>query len=117
VLARSREDPLPDAKLQWNNESSAGFSDSLSTWLPVNPNYVWLNLADQESEGHESHLGVYKDVQVLRRSVAREPLGMSTQDEKKTKSIWLNRALRDDEAVFLETSWYLVVPCEAGPSS
>ena len=88
-----QKSPL-DTKLQWSNESSAGFSNSLSTWLPVNPNYVWLNLADQvrerlyicvficisicicisktvihipfqESEGHESHLGVYKDVKVM----------------------------------------------------
>ena len=26
---------------------------------------------------------------------------INLKDEKKTKSIWLNRALRDDEAVFL----------------
>ena len=37
----------PMSQLQWSNESNAGFSDGLSTWLPVNQNYPWLNLANQ----------------------------------------------------------------------
>ena len=38
---------MPPSQLQWSNEKNAGFSNGSSTWLPVNPNYLWLNLADQ----------------------------------------------------------------------
>ena len=67
VLKGSREDsvssePSPHAtqsnvspmsamsQLQWSNESNAGFSNGLSTWLPVNQNYPWLNLANQVAQ-------------------------------------------------------------------
>ena len=38
------------SQLQWSNESNAGFSNGLSTWLPVNQNYPWLNLANQVAQ-------------------------------------------------------------------
>ena len=38
---------MPPPQLQWSNESNAGFTNGSSTWLPVNPNYHWLNLANQ----------------------------------------------------------------------
>ncbi len=36
---------------QWDSTTSAGFSNSTKTWLPVHPNYKTLNLAAQKSSG------------------------------------------------------------------
>jgi len=64
---------------QWSNETNAGFSNGSATWLPLNPNYPWLNLASQEAEGHNSHLGVYKDIQAFRKTSARGEADIFTE--------------------------------------
>ena len=52
--------------MQWNHESFAGFSDR-SSWIKVNPNYTYLNVADLELvEG--SLLNTYKKLISLRNS-------------------------------------------------
>ncbi|XP_063234749.1 maltase 2-like [Bacillus rossius redtenbacheri] len=52
--------------LQWDNTTNAGFSAANKTWLPVNKNYVSLNIAAQEAAAN-SHLKVYKRAAQLRR--------------------------------------------------
>jgi alpha-glucosidase len=52
---------------QWNNETGAGFSTSNKTWLPINPNYLTLNLAAQQA-AEESHFKVYKELLKLRQT-------------------------------------------------
>jgi hypothetical protein len=44
-----------------------GFSSSESTWLPVNPNYVELNLEAQKA-AEKSHYKVYKQLIELRKN-------------------------------------------------
>ncbi|XP_012267099.2 maltase 2-like [Athalia rosae] len=51
---------------QWDATTSAGFSTSSTTWLPVNPNYLWLNLAAQQVQEH-SHYHVYQAMTTLRK--------------------------------------------------
>ncbi|XP_032584718.1 maltase 2 isoform X1 [Drosophila mojavensis] len=51
---------------QWSNASNAGFSTAAKTWLPVNPNYLGLNLAAQQ-EAARSHYKVYKALIELRK--------------------------------------------------
>ncbi|XP_063232111.1 maltase 2-like [Bacillus rossius redtenbacheri] len=52
---------------QWDNTTSAGFSTSNTTWLPVNSNYKWLNLQKQQ-EDEDSHYKVYKQLVQLRKT-------------------------------------------------
>ena len=56
--------------MQWSNQTNAGFSTANQTWLPVNPNYEWLNVEEQEmgeaGRSHNSHLAVYRDVMRVR---------------------------------------------------
>lgn len=52
---------------QWDNTTSAGFSNSTSTWLPVNPNYSELNVALQ-NDTTKSHLHVFEDLVTLRQT-------------------------------------------------
>lgn len=51
---------------QWDNTVSAGFSTNPKTWLPVNENYVTLNLAAQK-EQDDSYYALYKAVSALRK--------------------------------------------------
>jgi len=57
--------------MQWSAELSAGFSSSETTWLPVNPNYLWLNVEAQttDEDPHNTHIGVYKDVMKFRKEI------------------------------------------------
>ncbi|XP_050459031.1 alpha-glucosidase-like [Cataglyphis hispanica] len=50
---------------QWDNTTSAGFSTNPKTWLPVNENYVTLNLAAQKTQDN-SYYALYKTVSALR---------------------------------------------------
>lgn len=52
---------------QWNADVSAGFTASGKTWLPVNPNYWRLNLAEQKKQPR-SHYSVYKRLTSLRKT-------------------------------------------------
>ena len=69
---------MPPLQLQWSNEKNAGFSNGSSTWLPVNPNYLWLNVEEQENsdDEHNTHLGVYKDVMTVRRLLGTQAQAM-----------------------------------------
>jgi len=70
--------------MQWSSGVSAGFSSSESTWLPVNPNYPWLNVETQSSDEdpHNTHLGVYRDAIHFRKEITRgQDIRMYQEDE------------------------------------
>ncbi|XP_047343302.1 maltase 1-like [Vespa velutina] len=52
---------------QWDNSTSAGFSTSNKTWLPVNNNYKTLNL-DIQKNSLISHYKVFKDMIALKKT-------------------------------------------------
>ena len=54
--------------MQWQNKTSAGFSRTNNTWLPVNPNFEVLNVEDQILDP-TSHLRIYKSAIELRKSL------------------------------------------------
>ncbi|MDD3831474.1 MAG: alpha-glucosidase [Clostridia bacterium] len=51
--------------MQWNAEPQAGFSINHQTWLPVNPNYLTVNVESQLDDG-DSILNYYKQLIALR---------------------------------------------------
>ncbi|XP_031839078.1 alpha-glucosidase [Nomia melanderi] len=51
---------------QWDNTTSAGFSNRLFTWLPVHSNYRTLNLAAQK-QAATSHYRVFKALVALKK--------------------------------------------------
>ena len=52
--------------MQWNSESFSGFSSSKS-WIPLNPDYITLNVAQQEKD-KESMLSKYRELIALRNA-------------------------------------------------
>ena len=54
--------------MQWNNAINAGFSpESISTWLPVNPNFAQgINVAEQQNDP-DSMLNFYQKILRLRK--------------------------------------------------
>ncbi|XP_043255115.1 maltase 1-like [Colletes gigas] len=52
--------------MQWNSDSSAGFSTNKITYLPLNPDYLERNVKMQELQ-KQSNLNTYKSLATLRR--------------------------------------------------
>ncbi len=52
--------------MQWNADNMAGFTTSNHTWIGVNPNYLEINVADQEQDP-DSILSFYKQLIKLRK--------------------------------------------------
>lgn len=52
---------------QWSSKPNAGFSSNSSTWLPVNPNHVTINVETERAQSI-SYLNVYKKLVELRKS-------------------------------------------------
>ncbi|XP_051160996.1 maltase 2-like [Leptopilina boulardi] len=53
---------------QWDDTTSAGFSSSKNTWLPIHENYKILNL-DLQKKAPLSHYKVFKALTTLKRNV------------------------------------------------
>jgi len=53
--------------MQWNASTQAGFTSSAKPWLPVNPNYVDINV-DTESHDPNSVLSFYRQLIAIRKS-------------------------------------------------
>lgn len=54
---------------QWDGTTSAGFSTSTNTWLPVSPEYKFNNVALQKLQ-QRSHLKLFKKLLRLRKTKA-----------------------------------------------
>ena len=54
--------------VQWDDSPNAGFTTGETTWMDVNPNYTWLNAAQQEKDP-DSILNFYKKAIGLRKSL------------------------------------------------
>jgi len=52
--------------IQWDSSPQAGFSNKTKTWLPVNPNYVTVNV-EFEQNARRSHLKIFKEIMNLRQ--------------------------------------------------
>lgn len=63
---------------QWDSTTSAGFSGNETTWLPVNENYVDLNLEAQKSE-LVSHYTVFKSMTKLKKTPVIEQGSLETE--------------------------------------
>ncbi len=54
--------------MQWNDSTSGGFSTSTKTWMPVNPNYIDVNV-EKSKKDENSILNYYIDILKFRKSM------------------------------------------------
>ncbi|XP_050598681.1 maltase A1-like [Bombus affinis] len=68
---------------QWDNTTSAGFSNSTKTWLPVNPNYKTLNL-ETEKKATNSPYQLFKQLMNIKKRpvIARGSLNVAVLDKQ-----------------------------------
>ncbi|XP_033319544.1 maltase A1-like [Bombus bifarius] len=68
---------------QWDSTTSAGFSNSTKTWLPVHPNYKTLNLAAQK-RATSSPYQLFKQLMNIKKRpvIARGSLNVSVLDKQ-----------------------------------
>ena len=86
--------------MQWNNEAYAGFSN-VEPWFPVNPNYVSINVEQQEAYDH-SILQFYKDLIQLKKSDDTFTYGEFNLIDPKNSSIFAyTRTLSNKTAVIV----------------
>ncbi|KAK2716300.1 hypothetical protein QYM36_010766, partial [Artemia franciscana] len=55
--------------MQWDSSVNSGFSTAEKPWLPLNPNYLEVNVENQLM-AEESHLKIYKEIINLRKELA-----------------------------------------------
>lgn len=67
--------------MQWDASKNAGFSKGDNTWLPVNPNYLSINVQKEDAEG-DSILNFYRSIIELRKK--EEPLSFGDFEPLKT---------------------------------
>ena len=70
--------------MQWSGSGkNAGFSEADKTWLPVNKNYVDVNV-ETENADPKSHLSVYKEVSIMlfnKYSLTEQPTYPKTRSD------------------------------------
>ncbi|XP_065338236.1 alpha-glucosidase-like isoform X1 [Cloeon dipterum] len=80
--------------MQWSINKNAGFSESSSTWLPVNQNYLnGINVEDQEDRF--SHLQIYRSLIKLRKTDAFLKGGLHTEVFNDGKTFVMSRVFGD----------------------
>ncbi|XP_063995465.1 maltase 2-like [Diachasmimorpha longicaudata] len=75
--------------MQWDNSVNAGFNDGTKPWLPVNENFIELNLAAQKI-AKASHYKIYQKLIHLRKTKAAllsGKLGSFVSPDKKSLTI------------------------------
>lgn len=103
---------------QWDSTTSAGFSTSNRTWLPVNSNYKTLNLAVQKTAA-VSHYKVFKSLTRLKRKpiiergslqtvlVTEKILGMVRRLDRSVVALLVNFA---DKPVTVDARTWMNIP-------
>ncbi len=81
--------------MQWNSESFSGFSSSKS-WIPLNPDYITLNVAQQEKD-KESMLLKYRELIALRNAEPVLQYGSYEKLEMKDDRLHFVRSINGSE--------------------
>ncbi len=89
--------------MQWDNSKHAGFTKG-EAWIPVNPNYTTINVADNEKK-IDSVLGFYRKVITFVRSNEIIRDGSYTEYNAKSNSIFAYERALGDRVYFVACNW------------
>jgi len=85
--------------VQWSSEKNAGFTTAETTWISVNPNYLRINVADQE-ENPNSVLNFYRKAIALRKKLSCVRYGTYREYQKRSKKHYVF-SMQDDRQKIL----------------
>jgi len=85
--------------VQWSSEKNAGFTTAETTWISVNPNYLRINVADQE-ENPNSVLNFYRKAIALRKKLSCVRYGTYREYQKRSKKLYVF-SMQDDRQKIL----------------
>ncbi|XP_012251295.2 alpha-glucosidase-like [Athalia rosae] len=88
---------------QWDNTTSAGFSTNNVTMLPVNSNYLEVNLAAQQSSDVSHYKNVEALIKLRRTNVIRE--GSLDVKVLNDSIISFSRELKNEEPIIVLINW------------
>ena len=74
--------------VQWSAEKNAGFTTAETPWMSVNPNYTWLNTAQQE-EDPDSILNFYRKAIRLRKQLSCVRHGTYQEYQKLSDKLYM----------------------------
>lgn len=80
---------------QWDTTTSAGFSNSTTTWLPVASNYLTVNVAVENATA-KSHFNIYKKLIELRQTNTLK-YGAATTQALSANVFGIVRSLENNE--------------------
>ena len=85
--------------VQWDDTDNAGFTTSDKPWFHVNPNYVTVNVAQQETDP-DSVLNFYRKAIALRKELSCVRLGKYTEYQKNSDKLFVY-SMQDDRQKIL----------------
>ena len=86
------------------SDCATGFSDNDTTWLPVNRNYLWLNLEAQKV-APKSHYKVYQQLTELRKKPAIQR-GDTEVAALSERVLAFTRCLSYSSPIYSDFRWY-----------
>jgi len=91
--------------VQWSAEKNAGFTTADIPWMSVNPNYPWLNTAQQE-EDPDSILNFYRKAVKLRKSLHCVRHGVYREHQKLSDKLYMYSMTSDKQKILVICSFH-----------
>jgi len=90
--------------VQWSGEKNAGFTTADTPWMRVNPNYTWLNTAQQE-EDPDSILNFYRKAVKLRKSLSCVRHGVYKEHFPASNKVYMYSMADDKQKILVVCSF------------
>ncbi len=91
--------------VQWSSDPNAGFTTAETPWMSVNPNYTWLNMAQQE-EDPDSILNFYRKAIALRKQLHCVRHGVYQEHQKLSDKLYMYSMESEKQKILVICSFH-----------
>lgn len=85
--------------MQWSDSKNAGFTKG-EPWIPLNPNYTWLNAA-QQMKDEDSIFNYYKKLIQFRKKNKIVEVGDYEEYKEESNEVFLYRRFHESEEIYV----------------